>query len=1236
MSTLEKYFQDSDYFEEDKPLTTSILEVVNLIDEITFHTLRNLYEIRLYFDKMPALSELQRIKEQFLEEIGQGYEVVLIPLGLEKLDQDTLSYFLDCYQKMSPTTDVWLSKCLLKDVEDNRLTLEVDSMFILERLKKKNSLVNFRRFLEDVGFHDCEIILQYNEEASLDALHIDKTLKKYMCAEAESTAELAQRVQKATIECGETPIPKMKSTVIYGKRILGTARQICEVTEEEKDVIMRGSIFDLDVIALKQEKDIIQFHLTDLTDSITCKIFCKKEETPAIVSGLKDNNLFLLRGSVKYDANFSGEHCYWPNAINIMENECRVDLEDKKRVELHLHTQMSDMDGVSSLKELVSLASQMGHSAIAITDHGVVQAFPEAYGLGKKYGIKIIYGMEAYIFDDSIPANQKPRYYHCILLAKNKVGLENIYKMVTESHLRYYKRRPRIPKRLVNYAREGVIVGSACEAGELFQHLIHSPEDSEGLKTLAEFYDYIEIQPLDNNYFMIEKGLAKSKEDLINYNKRLYQLGQELGKMVVATCDVHFAKREEFIFRSIIMSNKGFKTSEQPSPLYYRTTREMLEEFSYLGEAAAYEVVVENTNKVAEQIESLQPVPDDLSQPYITGAEEEIERLTMTKAHELYGDKLPKLIEERVAKELNAIIGNGFAVLYLIAHKLVKKSNEDGYVVGSRGSVGSSIVAYFTGITDVNALPPHYRCAKCQYVEIVDDGSYDTGVDMPDKVCPDCGHQLEKDGYNIPFEIFMGFKGDKVPDIDLNFSGDYQPEAHRYTEELFGVDNVFRAGTITTIAEKTAIGYIKKYAEIKGENYKRAEISRLKNGCVGVKRSTGQHPGGQMVLPKDRDIHQFTPLQYPANDTQSETVTTHFDYHSISERLVKLDILGHDNPTIVRILTDLTGVDVRQIPLDDKATLSLFSSVEALGIGEEVLNTKVGTYGIPEFNTKFTREMLLDVKPKSFGDLLRISGFSHGTDVWLNNAKDLISLGIANVEETISTRDDIMTYLIHKGMDFSLAFKIMEKVRKGRGVSEEDIVAMREVKVPEWFVESCQKIKYLFPKAHAVAYVFMAFQFAWFKLNHPLAFYVSFFTVRGTEDFDYEVIIQGYDAIFKRIKALYLKGTDISTKEVKELPVLEVALECLARGFEFLPISIFKSDATKFVIENNRLRPPLVCVPNLGKNMAETIAKAREDFVFDTIEDLSQRARVGSALIDKMRELNVLENLPEKNQLALF
>lgn len=1236
MSTLEKYFQDSYYLEEDTPLTTSILEVVNL-DEITFHALRNLYEIRLYFETMPSLNELQRIKEQFLEEIGEGYEVVIIPIGTEKLDEDSLSYFLQCYQKMSPATDIWLNKCLLKSVMHNQIIFEIDSMFILERLKKKNSLVTFRQFLEKMGFQDYEIILQYNEHKPPDAMDIDKTLRKYMYEESASNVSPSfQKAQKATIECGDTPLPKIKNSVIYGKRILGTTRQICEVTEEEKDVIMRGTIFDLDVIALKQEKDIIQFHLTDLTDSITCKIFCKKEETPTIISGLKENNLFLLRGSVKYDANFSGEHCYWPNAINIMENECRVDLEEKKRVELHLHTQMSDMDGVSSLKELVSLASQMGHSAIAITDHGVVQAFPEAYGLGKKYGIKIIYGMEAYIFDDSIPANQKPRYYHCILLAKNKVGLENIYKMVTESHLRYYKRRPRIPKRLVNYAREGVIVGSACEAGELFQYLIHSPEDSEGLKALAEFYDYIEIQPLDNNYFMIEKDLAKSKEDLINYNKRLYQLGQELGKMVVATCDVHFAKREEFIFRSIIMSNKGFKTSEQPSPLYYRTTREMLEEFSYLGEAAAYEVVVENTNKVAEQIESLQPVPDDLSQPYITGAEEEIERLTMTKAHELYGKKLPKLIEERVAKELNAIIGNGFAVLYLIAHKLVKKSNEDGYVVGSRGSVGSSIVAYFTGITDVNALPPHYRCARCQYVEIVDDGSYDTGVDMPDKICPHCGHQLEKDGYNIPFEIFMGFKGDKVPDIDLNFSGDYQPEAHHYTEELFGVDNVFRAGTITTIAEKTAIGYIKKYAEIKGENYKRAEISRLKNGCVGVKRSTGQHPGGQMVLPKDRDIHQFTPLQYPANDTQSETVTTHFDYHSISERLVKLDILGHDNPTIVRILTDLTGVNVRQIPLDDKATLSLFSSVEALGITEEVLNTKVGTYGIPEFNTKFTREMLLDVKPKSFGDLLRISGFSHGTDVWLNNAKDLINLGIANVEETISTRDDIMTYLIHKGMDFSLAFKIMEKVRKGRGVSEEDIVAMREVKVPEWFVESCQKIKYLFPKAHAVAYVFMAFHFAWFKLNHPLAFYASFFTVRGTEDFDYEVISQGYDEIFKRIKGLYLKGTDISTKEVKELSVLEVALECTARGYEFLPISIFKSDAIKFMIEDDRLRPPLLCIPNLGKNMAEAIAKAREELRFDSIEDLSKRARVGSTLIDKMRELNVLEDLPEENQLALF
>lgn len=1034
---------------------------------------------------------------------------------------------------------------------------------------------------------------------------------------------------------GKIAVKAKAGNILHGKTIQAVPTPIIELVEEENKVTCEGSVFQSELRVLKSQRALLTFAVTDFTSSIECKLFCSQEEGEALEQAFKSDPGVKVSGPLQFDE-YSKELTIRADHINRATLACRLDHAEKKRVELHLHTQMSNMDGVSSLEALVKLAADLGHTHMAITDHGVVQSFPDAYKLGKKYNVHILYGMEAYIFDDSIPDSQKPQTYHCILIAKNMTGLKNLYRLTTESHLRYFKRRPRIPKRLVDYAREGLLIGSACEAGELMQYILHHPDDEEGLMELSRFYDYIEIQPLDNNAFMIRKGWVTDREGLQALNMKLFALGQKVNKPVVATCDVHFANKEDAIYRSILMAGKGFNDAEEQAPLYYRSTDEMLEEFSYLGPEEAKRVVIDNPNAVIADCEDLKPVPDELYAPEIAKAESEIERLTYEKAHALYGDPLPDVVQKRIDKELKSIIGNGFSVLYYIAHALVKKSNDDGYVVGSRGSVGSSVVAYFTNITEVNALPPHYRCPNCKYSVFFESGPYGTGIDMPEDVCPHCGTHLDKDGFHIPFEIFLGFKGDKVPDIDLNFSGEYQPNAHQYTEELFGKDNVFRAGTIATVAEKTAFGYVQKFFDERNRMLRKVEINRLRNGCTGVKRTTGQHPGGLMVIPIGVDVHDFTPLQRPADDVKSETVTTHFDYHSINERLVKLDILGHDDPTVIRMLEDLTGIDVANIPLDDPETMSLFSSTEVLGVTPEELNSTVATYGIPEFNTKFTRQMLEDIKPTSFAALLRISGFSHGTDVWLNNAQDLIRNGVAGVTETISTRDDIMIYLIQHGMDFSLSFKIMESVRKGRGLSPEQVEAMEASNIAPWFIESCQKIKYLFPKAHAVAYVMMAYRIAWFKINHPLAFYASYFSVRGADEFDLSTVLQGKTQIRNIIDEIYAEGNKATSKEKAKISVLEVALEMLLRGFEFMPVDLYKSDAKRFGIIDGKILPPLTSIEGMGQTSATIIASAREDKPFISVEDLKNRGKVGDGMIEVMRKLSIIEKLPNNNQINLF
>ncbi|MFP5528105.1 PolC-type DNA polymerase III [Peptococcus simiae] len=1134
-----------------------------------------------------------------------------------------LAYLAEDYPQLTP----WLSECDFCDGAKG-LQVHVHSDMVFRRLEKAGTQRGLAQWLEERGRTGAMVTLVRSdvEEPPAEPLNILKEEPR----PAPVVPSCRNGVSPASVATGAKG-----AHIIYGRTINQAPVDIADITEEENKVCCAGRLFDIDGRELKSDRGLIVFSITDQTDSIECRLFCDKKEVSDLLSQLKSADGVCLNGRAQVDR-YSQELVLMVNNINHKTLACRIDQATEKRVELHLHTQMSNMDGVSSLKTLVSLAAQLGHSAIAITDHGVVQSFPQAYDLGKKLGIKIIYGMEAYIFDDSIPENQKPKTYHCILLAKNMTGLLNLYKLTTESHLRYYKRRPRIPKRLINYAREGLIIGSACEAGELMQYLIHHPDDEAGLEDLAQFYDYVEIQPIDNNAFMIRKDIVSSREDLQDLNRRLFSLGRKLGKPVVATCDVHFANAEDAIFRTILMAGKGFQDAEQQAPLYYRNTDEMLAEFAYLGEEDAYDVVVTAPNRIADQIEEVKPVPDELFPPEIEGAEEEIKRLTYKKAHALYGAPLPDIVEARIEKELKAIIGNGFSVLYLIAHKLVKKSNEDGYLVGSRGSVGSSVVAYFTDITEVNALPPHYRCPACQHSDFANEAGAGTGIDLPRQTCPHCGADMEKDGFDIPFEIFLGFKGDKVPDIDLNFSGEYQPSAHAFTETLFGKDNVFRAGTIATVAEKTAYGYVRKFYEERGEVHRSAEMNRLRNGCTGVKRTTGQHPGGLMVIPKGLDVHQFTPLQRPADDVKTEIVTTHFDYHSINDRLVKLDILGHDDPTVIKMLGDLTGLDARHVPLDDPATMSLFSSTEALGVSPEALGSPVATYGVPEFNTKFTRQMLEDIKPQTFAELLRISGFSHGTDVWLNNAQDLIRSGTATATETISTRDDIMLFLIDKGMDFSLSFKIMESVRKGRGLSEDQHAAMVENHIPDWFIKSCEKIKYLFPKAHAVAYVMMAYRIAWFKINHPLAFYAAYFTVRGADEFDLETVLEGETVVQGKIKNIYNSGRDASAKDKASVSVLEVALELLLRGFHVLPVDIKTSDPTKFTLVDDALLPPLVAIPGLGQTIANSIALAREEKAFISIEDLKGRGKVGEAMVGEMARMGVLKDMPESNQINLF
>ena len=1227
---------------------------------------------------------------------------------------------------------------------------------------------------------------------------------------------------------------KSEPGALKGKAITGEPVIIQEVVEEEKSMTVQGRIINLEVRRLNSGRNIVSFDITDLTDSITVKFFEDEKEKNMVSGNLKKGMWVKVRGPVQQDT-FSKELTLMAWDINLAEFESRLDDAVEKRVELHFHTKMSAMDGFAGVSDAVALAAKWGHPAVAITDHGVVQAFPDAYEAGKRHNIKILYGMEGYLINDGAPiivkphprpiieeefvvfdlettgfspiaceiieigavkikasviidrfarfvrpqngipseiqkltgifpetvANAEPvenvlpkfmefvgaatlvahnaqfdagfirvnlmrqaqtnlnnsvldtlglarsllpklknhklknlakefgiplekhhravddaeatasiflklltqlparnislltdindltkdinldklRSNHIVLLVQNQIGLRNLYHLVTMSHLNFFYRHPRIPRSELVKRREGLIIGSACEAGELFSAYLDGA-NQEKIEEIASFYDYLEIQPVTNNEFLVRQGRVKGNADLQQLNRNIVELGTKLNKPVVATSDVHFLEPSDGFYRQVLMAGSGFADADNPDPLYFKTTEEMLGEFSYLGKEKAHEVVITNPRLIADQIDHITPIENGFFPPEIEGADEQISSMTRAKAASIYGEMLPSVVSRRVEKELESIISNGFAVLYLTAHKLVKKSNEDGYLVGSRGSVGSSFVATMTGITEVNPLPPHYVCPNCKYSEFIEDGSCGCGADLPDKNCPECGERLKKDGFDIPFEVFLGFEGDKVPDIDLNFSGDYQPRAHKYTEELFGEGYVFRAGTIGTIADKTAYGFVHKYMEERGFRKRKPEMDRLIAGCTGVKRTTGQHPGGVMVVPRNKDVHDFTPLQYPADDKKSGIITTHFDYHSISGRIVKLDILGHDDPTVIKMLEDLTGLDARTIPLDEPQTMKLFSGVEVMGVSSEQIRSSIGSYGIPEFGTKFVRQMLEDTRPTTFSELVRISGFSHGTDVWLNNAQELIKNSICPLAKAISTRDDIMLYLIYTGLQPERAFKIMEGVRKGKGIKPDDEAYMVENKVPEWYIGSCKKIKYMFPKAHAVAYVMMAYRIAYFKVYYPEAFYTTYFTVRADE-FDADIVVQGSHAVRQKIEEIENKlkteaKKDVTAKEKNLVTILEVALEMYERGIRMTRVNLLHSDDSKFLITENGIIPPFAALQGLGETAARNIVRARKQKVFTSVEDLRIRAKLSKVVIEMMQNHGCLGGLPETDQMVLF
>ena len=1060
------------------------------------------------------------------------------------------------------------------------------------------------------------------------------------------------------------PIDYSNLKVLFGSDIPNKPTPLADITVEDGTVVCWGTVFRYERRETRDgRKLILTFDITDDSYSHMCKIVDQKENLESLENRIAVGMTVLVKGEFLYDK-YDRDYEIKVTSLCSVDRVEETDNALEKRVELHCHTKMSAMDAVTDTTALVKRALKWGHRALAITDHGDVQSFPDACNAARGTDLKILYGCECYLVNDYLDdgtmmtdaAIKQQRMFHCILLVKNKTGLKNLYQLVSESNLNYFHKKPRMPKSLIAKYREGLIVGGACCYGEVYDAMLDYRSgviSFDRLKEVASFYDYLEIQPDGNNAFMVDKAAIRKDESRIKYetvnsfddlhqiNRDIISLADELGKMTCATGDVHFLKKTDAKIRAVLQAGQGFTDADNQAPLYFKTTDEMLADFAYLGDEAAKEVVITNPNRVADMIDGdILPIPDGTFDPKIEGANEDLPRFCWERAKEWYGDPLPEIVRARLDKELSSIIEHGFAGLYMIARKLVKNSEEHGYYVGSRGSVGSSFVAIMAGISEVNPLAPHYRCPQCKYSEFFTHNEVGSGFDLPPKNCPECGAPMIRDGHEIPFETFLGFKGDKSPDIDLNFSGEFQSQAHRYTEELFGKSHVFKAGTISGLAEKTAYGFVKKYCEERGLVYSRAEENRIIAGCTGVKRTTGQHPGGMVVVPAEYDVTDFTPVQHPAEDTDSDIITTHFDFNSMHDTLLKLDELGHDVPSIYKHLYDLTGIDVMDIDITDRKLIELCTSPEPLGVTADEIDWPNGTLSIPEMGTGFTRDMLMEAQPKTFSDLLQISGLSHGTDVWLGNAQELIHNGTCNISEVVGTRDSIMVYLMHAGLDPSDAFNIMETVRKkNKLLKPEQEELMRQHNVPEWYIESCRKIQYLFPKAHAAAYIIASLRLAWFKLYRKLEYYAAYFTVRSTY-IDSESMSKGKDAVKTYIRLLEAKEKNKETSEVenKKLEFMRIVYEAMARGVEFLPIDIYKSTATSYEPEDGKIRMPFSALPGVGDAAARQMANARVNDTarFTSIEDFAVRSGASSAAIETLRVCGAFGNLPESDQISLF
>lgn len=1361
---------------------------------------------------------------------------------------------MDCFGELIALLkrDISVVNGFLDDSEVSLTSEKMDIRIVhggMDILTRFDFCGSFSRMIYNLFGVKIKVVLTGENAVSAD--EYDEIMEKYEAELPDYSAQLIppkseeqQReediraaVPTVSVDIGSmnTEFDGESAEIIKGKAIREKPVSINDAVQQlgERTVVV-GDIFDSEIKELRNEKSVATFDITDYSGSLKVKIFGSNKEIEDLgLAGLKKGMTLLVSGKVDYDS-FARDIVINPNSIIKVKRIQKTDNYPEKRVELHCHTNMSAMDAVTDPVTLINRAAQWGHQAMAITDHGCVQAFPDCmYNMPKNF--KVIYGMEAYVVNDidrpmilkkpdkrsfndeiiifdvettglsftadrlteigavklknlqvvdsfntkvnpgrHIPekiteltgisdedvkdapgekeavekfmafcgespvlaahnaafdtnfineacrrtgidfeynwidtlilcqamlpqvARHKLNYvakvlklgkfdhhhasddalmlakiyitlverlineramknledlnaialeidvkklksHHHIILVRNQAGLKNLYRLVSLSNLDYFYKKPLIPKSVLNEHREGLIFGSACEAGELFQAMLDLAPEEE-LERLAKYYDYLEIQPICNNEFMVREGIAESDEELREYNRRIVRLGEKLDIPVCATCDVHFIDPKDAVFRKIILASMGFKDAENQAPLYFRTTDEMLAEFAFLGEEKAKEVVITNTNLIADMIEEVRPIPKGTFTPTIDGAEEELKQITNDKAREIYGDPLPELVEKRLDRELSSIIKHGFSVLYIIAQKLVWNSVENGYLVGSRGSVGSSFVASMAGISEVNPLPPHYVCPKCKHSEFMLDGKYGSGFDLPQKNCPECGTDMFRDGHDIPFETFLGFDGDKAPDIDLNFSDEYQFWAHRYTEQLFGKSNVFKAGTISVLADKTAYGYVKKYCEENGITLNNAEMNRLAIGCTGIKRTTGQHPGGMVVVPSDYDVYDFTPVQHPADSADSDIITTHFTFNSLHDTILKLDELGHVVPTLYKHLEDLTGIKIKDVPATDPQVIRMCTNCDALGVTPEEIYCETGSLGIPEMGTGFTIQMLLDAKPTKFSDFLQISGLSHGTDVWLGNAKDLINDGICTISDVIGTRDSIMTYLLYKGVEPKMAFQIMEWTRKGKATKQftpEIIEMLRSHDVPEWYIQSCLKIKYMFPKAHAAAYVIAAIKLGWFKLYKPLEYYATYFSVRG-EDFDADLAVKGKAAVRERITELKALGNDRTKKETDLYDILLITNEMLSRGYEFLPIDVFKSHAVDYLVEDGKLRIPFSAMSGVGETAAKGLYEAVQNGGFISVEELQQMSGVSKTTIDMLKSAGAFGDLPESAQLSLF